>query len=305
MTTIDVLLPFWGSADLLREAVDSVLAQEDPAWRLTVVDDAYPDPAAAAWVGDLDDDRVRLLRNETNLGVSGSFQRCLDLAEHEWVVIFGCDDRMLPGYVGRMRELVAAHPGVAYVQPGVRVIDAHGRPHLPLGDRIKARYRIDVPTPTEIGDERLTASLLRGNWTYFPSILWNRAKVVRIGFEPAYEIVLDWWLQLELLQQGEQALVDPRVTFEYRRHAVQASTTAAFDASRFHEEKAMLLRMRDRSRARGWDRAARAASWHGSSRLHALLVLAKLWASGTATGTGALLTHALTNRRPPGDWPLS
>ena len=97
MTTIDVMLPFWGSADLLRVAVDSVLAQDDPHWRLTVIDDAYPDPAAAAWVADIADERVLFMRNEENLGVSGSFQLCLDLAEADWVVIFGCDDRMLPG----------------------------------------------------------------------------------------------------------------------------------------------------------------------------------------------------------------
>lgn len=303
MTTIDVMLPFWGSGALLREAVDSVLAQDDPHWRLTVVDDAYPDVAAAAWVADIEDDRVRFLRNEENLGVSGSFQRSLDLAESDWVVILGCDDRMLPTYVGRMRELVAAHPDVAYLQPGVRVIDEHGDVHRPVGDRVKAHYRLDVEAPTEVGDEVLTASLLRGNWTYFPSILWHRPTISRIGFESAYEIVLDWWLQLQILLQGGRALIDPQVTFEYRRHPIQASTTAAFDASRFHEEKAMLLRMRAEARRRGWSRAARAASWHGSSRLHALLVLAKLWTSGRARGTGALLTHALTNRQPPGDWP--
>jgi len=77
--TVELLLPFYGDAGQLREAVDSILAQDDPHWRLTVIDDAYPDPTAAAWIGELDDERVRLLRNETNLGVSGSFQRCVNI----------------------------------------------------------------------------------------------------------------------------------------------------------------------------------------------------------------------------------
>jgi glycosyltransferase involved in cell wall biosynthesis len=303
VTTVDVMLPFWGSADLLREAVESVLRQEDPHWRLTVIDDAYPDPAAAAWVADLGDERVRLLRNERNLGVSGSFQLSLELATEDWVVVHGCDDRMLPGYIGRVRQQVAAHPDVAYVQPGVRVIDAQGRSHLPLADRLKAHYRIDVPEPTEVGGEVLTASLMHGNWMYFPATAWNRAKVLRHGFEPDYEVVLDWWLQLELLFDGERALLDPEVSFEYRRHPAQTSTTAAFDVSRFHEEKALVLRARDQARARGWRRTARAATWHQSSRLHALLMLLTLLRTGRVRGTTALLVHALSNRRPPGDWP--
>ena len=90
------MLPFYGDRDHLHQAVSSVLAQEDPDWRLSVVDDAYPDPSAAAWVADLPDPRVRLIRNASNLGVSGSFQRCLELATEDWVVIMGGDDRMMP-----------------------------------------------------------------------------------------------------------------------------------------------------------------------------------------------------------------
>ena len=149
----------------------------------------------------------------------------------------------------------------------------------------------------------LVASLLRGNWMYFPATCWNRAKAGRIGFEQTYRIVLDWWLQLELLLDGEQALIDPTVTFEYRRHPVQVSTAAAFDVTRFHEEKALLLRMRTIAHERGWTRAERAATWQLSSRMHALLTLAKRWGSRRMTGTGPLLTHALTNRKPPGEWP--
>ena len=297
------MLPFYGSADLLTEAVDSILAQDDPHWRLTVIDDAYPDPAAAAWVADLDDERVRFRRNERNLGVSGSFQLSLDLATEDWLVIMGCDDRMLPGFVGRMRELVALHPDVAYVQPGVRVIDEGGAPHLPLGDRLKDHYRLDVGSPEVVGGEVLTESLMRGNWMYFPATCWHRPTIEPIGFEPTYRIVLDWWLQLQLLLQGDSALIDPEVTFEYRRHPFQVSTTSAFDVTRFHEEKALSLRMREIARRRGWSRAQRAATWHASSRLHALVTLGKLLRAGRVRGSGALLTHALTNKRPPGDWP--
>ena len=301
--TIEIVLPFYGEAALLREAVDSVLAQSDPDWRLTVLDDAYPDPAAAGWVAELTDSRVQYVRNKVNLGVSGSFQKSVDLATADWVVIMGGDDRMLPGYVARMNAMVAAHPDVAYVQPGVRVIDGDGQPANPMADRIKSLIRIDVDEPTVVDPKTMTESLLRGNWMYFPATCWNRPAVAAYGFEPRYTVVLDWLLQLRLLQDGGRVLLDPEVTFEYRRHAAQVSTGAAFDFSRFHEEKALSLGMREVTGRRGWTRARRNAAWHLSSRLHALLTLGKLLVSGQVRGTGALLTHVLTNRWPPGDWP--
>lgn len=47
---LDVLVPFWGDPALLRLTVESVLAQTDGDWLLTVVDDAYPDPAPGEYV---------------------------------------------------------------------------------------------------------------------------------------------------------------------------------------------------------------------------------------------------------------
>ena len=40
---LDIFVPFWGDPAMLRETVESVLAQSNDQWLLTVVDDAYPD----------------------------------------------------------------------------------------------------------------------------------------------------------------------------------------------------------------------------------------------------------------------
>jgi hypothetical protein len=229
--------------------------------------------------------------------VSRAFQRCLDLAEAEWVVFMGGDDRMLPGYVSRMRTLLESHSDVAYIQPGVRVIDAAGDPARPLVDRVKARYRPRVDGPTVLDNLRTIESLLRGDWAYFPSICWRREVIARYGFSPRYETVLDWWLQMELLVDGERMLLDSEITFEYRRHARAASSRAALDVSRFHEEKALLLDMRDIAAARGWTRTSRIATVHGSSRLHALVTVAAGASRGRFAGSRELLAHAFTNRR--------
>ena len=59
MTTIEFMLPFYGSRAYLLETVESVRAQTDPEWTLTILDDD-PDPRACDEVRALADQRKRV-----------------------------------------------------------------------------------------------------------------------------------------------------------------------------------------------------------------------------------------------------
>ena len=77
---LDIFVPFWGDPALLRETVESVLAQRTGDWLLTVVDDAYPDPSVARWFETIEDPRVRYLRHEHNRGKSAAVNTALACA---------------------------------------------------------------------------------------------------------------------------------------------------------------------------------------------------------------------------------
>ena len=132
--TVEITMPFYGDPALFKLAVESVLHQSDADWRLLVVDDRYPDRAPGEWVRSLDDPRISYTRNEANLGVSGNFRRCIELASGPYVTMMGCDDLLLEGYVERMHELYRRHPDAAYMQPGVgsSTMQAHGRCPSPI-----------------------------------------------------------------------------------------------------------------------------------------------------------------------------
>jgi glycosyltransferase involved in cell wall biosynthesis len=146
VTTVDVLMPYYGDVSMMQDAVRSVIAQSDPNWRLTVVDDGTAG-GVPEWFAGLDDDRVRYLRNERNLGVTGNFNRCLDLVEHELVMLMGCDDLMLPNYVA---TVLAAHrdvPTADIIQPGVQVVDGDGNPIRTLTDEVKRKIYAEGARP--------------------------------------------------------------------------------------------------------------------------------------------------------------
>jgi len=291
---VDVLLPFYGDPMLLREAVGSVLAQQDDAWRLVVVDDGHPDPSTEPWLRDLAarDGRVEYHRNEHQLGANGNYRRCVELARAPLAVVMGADDVMLPGYLARVRAL---HEGAraAVVQPGVVVVDGEGARVHPAADRVKALLAPRGPRPLAVAGERLATGLLHGNWTYFPSLCWRTDVLRRHGFRPGWEVVQDLALLLDVAVSGEPLLLDDEVVFAYRRHGGSDSAVKALSGSRFDEERRLLDRAATDLAALGWHRAARAARWRSTSRLDAASLLPVALRRGDAPALQRLLRHAL------------
>lgn len=272
--TIDIMIPFYGDPDMLRQTVRSVLAQTDPDWRLTVVDDGYPDPSVAEWFGQLDDARVGYVRNEENLGANKNYEKCLGLARERDVLILGADDLLLPEYVAVVNRARTAYRDAAVIQPGVKVIDEHGVERRTLVDETKKRlYAPKLTQATVMRGEDLARSLLRGNWLYFPSLCFDVEKVRAIGFREGLDVVQDLALVLDLVMRGESVVVDPTICFAYRRHSGSDSSWRAVEGSRFREERVFFLGAAAELEQLGWQRAARAARVHASSRVHALTYL--------------------------------
>ena len=298
--TLDILIPFWGDPDLLRAAVRSVLAQDDPDWRLVVVDDCYPDDSVGPWVRALEDPRVSYVRNDINLGITDNYRRCLDLAVAEWVVFLGCDDLLLPGYVSAVRAALARWPDVDIVQPGVQVIDEHGDAVRPLADVVKRRlFRPRLRGETVLQGEELAVSLLRGNWLYWPSLALRTSALREQEFLDGFPLVQDLALVLDLTRSGSRLLVLEDEVFAYRRHAASASSATLVDGRRFDGERRYFAIAMQQSRARGWPRAARAASRHLGSRIHAATVLPLALRTRDWASVRAVAGHALLPLRSP------
>jgi glycosyltransferase involved in cell wall biosynthesis len=290
--TLDIMLPYYGDVTLMQAAVRSVIAQSDRDWRLTVVDDGQ-EPGVPEWFAQLGDDRVRYERNESNLGATRNYQKCLGLAEFEYLVLMGTDDIMLPNYVASLRSVQEEYPGVGMIQPGVEVINGAGQVTSTLADEVKRRlYAPKVDGRVLMGGEELATSLLRGCWFYFPSICWRTDAIRKVNFRDGLDIIQDLALVIDLIQLGEQMAVDSTVCFQYRRHAVSLSATGALAGTRFTEARNYFIDVSAEMRALGWPRAARASRRYLASRLHACSLLPAAIREGNREGIRNLSRHA-------------
>src|SRR3978361_241923 len=110
--------------------------------------------------------------------------------------------------------------------------------------------------------ESAMVSILRGNWTYFPSLCWRRDLITSIGFRPDFHVVQDMALVMDVLMGWGRLVVPPEGAFRSRRHAGSDSAVKTVSGSRFHEEQEYYRTIAVELRAEGRTRAARAAPVH-------------------------------------------
>jgi len=126
---VTIAIPTYNrSGGYLREALASALAQRYEPLEIVVVDNASTD-ATGAYVASVADERVRYVRNATNLGVVGNFNACLEHARGAYFLLLHDDDHIdadfVESCVGAIeRDARDEPPGV--VRTGTRVIDANG-----------------------------------------------------------------------------------------------------------------------------------------------------------------------------------
>jgi len=289
--TVDVMLPYYGDVDQMKLAARSVMNQENQDWRLVVIDDGYPDPEPERWFSEITDPRVTYLKNDQNLGANGNYRKALTMVEGPYVVIMGADDIMLPNYLDVVVRAFEAYPGASVVQPGVQVIDEKGIACTPLVDAVKKVYAPKTKERMELGGEEMATSLVRADWAYFPSLAWKSETVVRIGFTEGLDVVQDLALLLDIAAEGGSMIVDPTLSFLYRRHSASDSSVRALDGRRFDEERRFFETQAVRFKGLGWNRASRAASFHTTSRLNAASLVLKSVAKGRIDSLPRLAKH--------------
>jgi glycosyltransferase involved in cell wall biosynthesis len=113
---VSVVIIFLNEERYLREAIESVLAQDYSSWELLLVDDGSADRSpdiAEEYV--TQDSRIRYLTHpgRANRGMSASRNLGLAHARGEYVAFLDADDVYLPQRLSRHTEILASRPDIA------------------------------------------------------------------------------------------------------------------------------------------------------------------------------------------------
>ena len=120
--TVTVGIPTYNRAALLRESLESVLAQTYTSFRLVISDNASTDETADV-VASYSDPRIEYIRNEQNIGMIANFNRLIELAETEFLMLLPDDDCLYSDYLGSVIEILQRHPRAGLVHTAFDEID--------------------------------------------------------------------------------------------------------------------------------------------------------------------------------------
>jgi len=123
---ISVVIPTYNRAALLREAVQSVLAQTYDGWELVVVDDGSTD-GTSAYLDGIADARVRHIVREHSGNAALTRNVGARTARGSYIAFLDSDDLWRPEKLALQMEDLDAHPECGWSYTGVALVDEGGR----------------------------------------------------------------------------------------------------------------------------------------------------------------------------------
>ncbi len=126
-TKVTVAIPTHNRSRLLKDALESALAQDYPDFRVLVLDNASCDDTEAV-VGSFTDSRVIYVRSESNAGPLRNWNRAIELNSSPYLTILGDDDMMLPGFIRESVTMLDQYPSAAFSFTPAKYVDIDRTP---------------------------------------------------------------------------------------------------------------------------------------------------------------------------------
>ncbi len=111
---VSVIMPFFNAEAYIGQALQSVCQQTYQNIEIIVVDDASTD-ASLQLVNAIPDPRIKIIQNETNLGLAASLNKALAAASGPLIARMDADDICLPQRLTRQVAFMQQHPTVSVV----------------------------------------------------------------------------------------------------------------------------------------------------------------------------------------------
>ena len=211
---VTVGIPTYNREHLVGNAIRSVLAQSYSNVEVIVSDNNSADSTLDV-LKEFEAHNIKIVSNESNLGMVANWNRCLQLAEGDFFILLPDDDSLESNAVS---ELLAA------VQSS-EVVASYGDVSLQQANGLKARRSVFTP-PKEESLESFLFGVFKFKRAAYPSVtLFHTEKIRAVGGYPeAVGGATDLGLLIKLSYFGFVSYVDKSLAF-YESHEESESFT--------------------------------------------------------------------------------
>ena len=194
---ITVLMSVYNGSKYLKEAIDSILNQTFRDFEFLIIDDGSNDIITINILKNINDERVRILTNDHNLGLVGSLNKGVMFAKGIYIARMDADDVCDPTRLAKQMEFLEAHPEVGLIGSSANQIDSRGRV---IGHQI-------MP----VSDLEMRWSAMFSNPLLHPSVMVRRNLFDQFQYDANYFPAEDYDLWTRMMTVTQMVNIDERL----------------------------------------------------------------------------------------------
>jgi glycosyltransferase involved in cell wall biosynthesis len=230
---VSICIPSYNGARWIGEALGSALAQTYERLEVLIVDDASTDNTLEV-VRSFQDPRIRVVRNERNLGLVRNRNRCVRLSKGSLVKFLFQDDLLYSTCVEKMARLLddCERVGMVFAPRGILLEDPKDHAavtwrerysilHTKFGHLAQVNRGIDLFNLWFAND-------FRENWVGEPSsVMLRKAYLERVGlFNTRMGLCSDYEMWIRMMYFYDVGFIDEPLS-AFRFHSSSASSVNA------------------------------------------------------------------------------
>ncbi|OBQ26573.1 MAG: glycosyl transferase [Aphanizomenon flos-aquae MDT14a] len=206
---ITVVMPVYNGEKYLDTAIKSILNQKFTNFEFVIVDDASTDNSVEI-INSYQDQRIKLIKNNVNLGIPTTRNKCLQESSGEYVAVLDCDDYAYPSRLAEQLEFMENNPDFGMVGSWVELIDEND-------DLTGEVWNEDEPS------QKIPCRLLFHNYFAHSAVLLRRSALdtVKINgeiYRKDYPNAQDYDLWVRISKKFKVWNI-PKVLIKYRVHS--------------------------------------------------------------------------------------
>lgn len=124
MPKVSIMMACYNAEAYVGEAINSIIKQTYRDWELIIIDDGSTDNSCAICSQyQSQDNRIKILVNEKNMGLVYTRNKMLDVANGEYLAIMDADDISFENRIELQVAFLEKHPDVGGVSSGCYIVD--------------------------------------------------------------------------------------------------------------------------------------------------------------------------------------
>jgi len=198
---ISVIMSVYNCEQYLQESVESILDQTFHDFEFIIIDDCSTDNSLKLLERYRDkDERIILLRNSENIGLTKSLNLMLEIAQGKYIARMDADDISMPERFSKQYEFMENNPEIGVLGTNIRYF---------------GNYNADSDLPTR--DKNIKAELLFRDVIMHPTVMIRRSVIDenKLRYDEDFRISQDYDLWCRMISLTEFANL-PDLLLKYR-----------------------------------------------------------------------------------------